>query len=278
MAKLFDTYSRIVPTWLAAARYLEQQPDRMGRNLVLEIPTPLIRTPADEAVMHAVDAALVQRDAGLTLETVAGTIFPQGLYARHPRAELYAAYQRMITRAQVPHSWGTYFGRMTRRSGRDGVINPLDTLIEKIRRAMQPGTPTYQSAYELATCDPAIDLAGEECGVELGTYEPAHDMRRYRNGPCLSHLSFKITNGSHVDLTAMYRSHTYCSRALGNLIGLGRLQRFVALESGLQVGTLSCLSTHAELDLEAWAVNGGVAQGRAVMASLAAGPAAAANA
>jgi hypothetical protein len=50
-------------------------------------------------------------------------------------------------------------------------------------------------------------------------------------------------------LTAIYRNQTYVTRCLGNLIGLGRLQEFVATESGItKVGPLTCISTHAQLD------------------------------
>jgi hypothetical protein len=46
----------------------------------------------------------------------------------------------------------------------------------------------------------------------------------------------------------MYRNHFYIEKLLGNLIGLGRLMAFVARESGLQVGALTVISTHAEID------------------------------
>jgi hypothetical protein len=37
-------------------------------------------------------------------------------------------------------------------------------------------------------------------------------------------------------------------KLLGNLIGLGRLMHFVARETGLKVGALTVVSTHAEID------------------------------
>jgi hypothetical protein len=37
---------------------------------------------------------------------------------------------------------------------------------------------------------------------------------------------------------------------LGNLIGLGQLQAFVAEEAGLKAGSLTIVSTHAEIDME----------------------------
>ncbi len=49
-------------------------------------------------------------------------------------------------------------------------------------------------------------------------------------------------------LTAMYRNHFYIEKLLGNLIGLGRLMAFVAREANLNVGALTVVSTHAQID------------------------------
>ena len=46
----------------------------------------------------------------------------------------------------------------------------------------------------------------------------------------------------------MYRNHFYIEKLLGNLIGLGRLMAFVARETNLNVGALTVVSTHAEID------------------------------
>jgi hypothetical protein len=82
----------------------------------------------------------------------------------------------------------------------------------------------------------------------MSIYDPDQDSNRYLNAPCLSHLSFKRHPDLRLSLTAMYRNHFYISRCLGNLIGLGRLQKFVADETGLTVGSLTCVSTHAVID------------------------------
>lgn len=49
-------------------------------------------------------------------------------------------------------------------------------------------------------------------------------------------------------LTALYRSHYYVYRALGNLYGLAWLQHFVAREVGIEAANLVCHSTMAKLD------------------------------
>ncbi len=52
----------------------------------------------------------------------------------------------------------------------------------------------------------------------------------------------------------MYRNHYYITRLLGNLIGLGRLQAFVASQTGVPLGSLTVISTHAELDTGEWGI------------------------
>ncbi len=68
-------------------------------------------------------------------------------------------------------------------------------------------------------------------------------------------VPFKVRAGRGTALVAglprhhrpLYRNHSYISRCLGNLIGLGRLQAFVAAQAGLKAGPLTCISTHAEI-------------------------------
>ncbi len=264
MGVIFDRDERIVPTWLAVARYLQSN-GGTGRNLLLEIPQPGIMRHDELAILRRVNEQIVGGDKDLSIETVASTIFPQGLYARHGRPAFYQEYQRLMARAKRPGSWGLYFDRMTRRVAPDGVVvNPLEEVIKKLKAAVKRRA-IYQSTYELSPSDPAQDIVcHDDDGAELATYDPINRKMLY-GGPCLSHLSFKITDGHVLDLTAIYRSHHYCERALGNLLGLGRLQKFVAQLAGLDLGTLTCISTHAELDFPAW---GGVRKGRALLASL----------
>lgn len=271
MTILFDKQLRVVPTWLAAAKHLESSPNRTAMNLVLEITEPLAVTAEDRAIMQQVDVALEAED--LTLRTVAGTIFPLDLYERHGRPDFYDKYKTMLKRGKKHGTWGTYASRMIDRLPAKGKesINPLDMLVNRLRQDGQPtkkngAVSSFASAYELGVADPAVDLAIDD-GVEgdVPTYNAAIDGRRWMGMPCLSHLSFKRVrevDGYAVHLTAMYRSHHYCARALGNLLGLAQLLSFVAKEAELTVGTLTCLSSHAVLDTETW---GGVQRAQEVL-------------
>lgn len=258
---------RIVPTWLAAAKYLLAN-GRRARNLVLEIDHPRLLVTEDERAIKAVDAARRQH-CDLSVLTVAGTIFPQGLYRRHGAKGLDARYLKIMARAKKKGTWGTYAMRMMERRGRKPgtTFNPLDQVIFKLRRASVQGDGNaYESVYEMGV-HVAEDLDGEPmlAACELPTFDSALDGGKVSNMPCLSHLTFKLTDAKSVDLTAIYRSHYYAQRALGNLIGLTHLLTYVATQAGIEVGRLTCISTDANLDLENW---GGAPAGRELLREL----------
>jgi hypothetical protein len=86
---------------------------------------------------------------------------------------------------------------------------------------------------------------------EISLFDPERDVTgSIYGGQCLSFLSFHLIPGTPrtVLLTAQYRNHYYVEKLLGNLIGLGRLMAFVARETGATVGSLTVLSTHAQID------------------------------
>lgn len=242
---------RIVPSWLAAVTHIEMQ-GRRCRNVVVEIDDPDTVTPADKCVIALVDDSLRQyRDTSVL--TVAGTIFPQGLYKRHGAANLASRFFSTMASAKRKGTWGTYAMRLMRRPNRkgDGFIDPLALMIDKLRRAAGKGKG-FVSNYELGVHD-ASDLSDDEpFGCDVPLYSAAEDATMVRNQPCLSHLSFKLINKSELELTAIYRSHYYAERALGNLIGLRHLMNFVAAEAGVQAGRMTCISTDAYLDYENW--------------------------
>jgi hypothetical protein len=267
MAKIFES-DRIIPAWHAAARYLLDVKDHEDFNLVLEVAQPLAIAPEDRPVYQEVDRAI--RTASKQTEsllTVMGTIFPQQLYDQYGRPALYEKYRSMLNKAQKPNTWGTYADRMMTRAGKDGLstINPLDILIEKLKANLEPHRNTYRSSYEIGISDPEGDMLPwhhQDIGGDIPTYNPALDANRLYGLPCLSHVSFKLIDHKKVNLVAIYRSHHYCSKGLGNLLGLARLQRFVAIEAGLEVGNLTCISTHAVLDVGSW---GGIKVARDIL-------------
>lgn len=68
------------------------------------------------------------------------------------------------------------------------------------------------------------------------------DTLRTRGSPCLQYVQFRVFDGDKIGVTGLYRSHDYLSKALGNMVGLQRLARFVAHETGRKFGRVTVIS------------------------------------
>jgi|SRR6266542_1836378 len=222
--------------WVRAVEYLiDQAPKREAYYLTLAIESPEKMTPNDFRVFDLVDDFL--RSHGQPpLTTVAGTIFPANYYLRGGAEGVYEDFPGALSKMDRCSSWGTYAMRMLRKDSKGDTINPLQVLVEKLKNYMR----RMRAAYD-------INFADEDDAFELPIYG-VEDANRLRQQPCLSHLSFKLYPDDALTLAAVYRSHYYVSKALGNLLGLAQLQSFVATETGLTVGPLICYSTHARID------------------------------
>ena len=235
-----------VAAWLQATRELQGAPKPVY-NLVYSVLSPSEMLPTDDAVIKLFNKFALEHQFHST-DTVANTIFPLDTYRANAadHAAFYKAYRDTVL-PKVRKAWGTYFERLTVRRNDDGtpmkrgnaLLNPLEILIEKLKRRVEdpPKTTTH---YEISPGDIALELA---------TYNPLHDCNYQIGGPCLSHVSFKIDRHNVLRMTAFYRSHWYIERALGNLIGLARLQWFVANAAGAKVGALTIIAAEAVLDL-----------------------------
>lgn len=221
--------------WLAAMEYLFKQRNEERYNLTLAIKEPTVITAIEKNVLDVIDGALIKAKRS-PLATVAGTIFPANHYLRSGVDGVYEDFPNDFALADK-FSWGTYAMRMLRMVGREGTtINPLEELVKKIKN--RPNNERL--FYEMNVSD-LNDF-------DLPIYRTALDYKLRMPQPCLSHLSFKLFPENRLGLAVMYRSHYYTERALGNLLGLGQLQYFVATETGLGIGPLVCHSTHARVD------------------------------
>jgi len=226
----------LAEAWLYASEHLLARPEWVDTTIVLHIEDPRRIRRADRAVADTLDAFLVSH-ANHSHHTVAETIFPGYEYVRRGVAGVLKDYPDEVYPKIKHHPearrWGTYAHRLLRRVDRDGnEYKPLETLIKKMQQAKP-----VRAAYEL----------GLGLEFDLSTYDDDVDRSSRLGGPCLSHLSFKLIN-EHVHLTAVYRSHHYIHRAYGNLLGLARLQSFVADQVGVPTGPLVCHSTMALLE------------------------------
>lgn len=219
--------------WLAASQAVHALPGHEGHHVVIDIGDPRGHSDRDRAVITEVDAFLATHtETGFLVRTVANTIFPQATYEDHGYPDFYEVYIKKVfpKLKRSPRDWGRYFERMMAYPTPNGTENLLDTLVRKMKRHVESGSP-YRNIYELPIYNPAKDAEGSP-----------------RGGQCLSYLSFKLDKDRRLLLSAVYRNHYYTEKLLGNIIGLGRLMQFVADQAKITVGPLSILSTHAEVD------------------------------
>lgn len=216
--------------WREAVRAVDARPGHSAYNVVIDIADPIANATLADTRVAVVDKFL--SDCDKSVETVANTIFPAGLYRRYGAPAFFDVFcNNVLKKVRRNERWsGYYFERMIQYPVSVGAPpNQLWDIVERIRnedvRAL--------NKFELSLFDPVRDVDNSPYG-----------------GQCLSFMSFKVIPGAEksLTLTAMYRNHFYVEKLLGNLIGLGRLMDFVAREAGLKVGALTVISTHAEID------------------------------
>lgn len=216
--------------WLEAVKQVNQQPGHAAYNAIIDIANPVINTTRSNRIVAAVDEFLRVQEKSVLC--VANTIFPEALYRQHGAEKLFTIFENnILPKVRRNDRWsGYYFERMISHPTESGeTINPLWNIIERIRNDKVRAL----NKFELTIFDPERDVDDSPYG-----------------GQCLSFLSFKLIPGEQrtLTLTALYRNHYYIDKLLGNLIGLGRLMGFVAKESGVNVGSLTVISTHAVID------------------------------
>ncbi|HTT76710.1 MAG TPA: hypothetical protein VMF50_12125 [Candidatus Binataceae bacterium] len=217
--------------WREAVRVVDAQPNHSAYNVIIDVSDPIANATRHDPRVAVIDDFLSKHDK--SVETVANTIFPIGLYYRYGAPAFFDVFRdNVLKKVRRSGHWsGYYFERMMQFPVPAGEPpNQLWDIVERIRskhvRAL--------NKFELSLFDPVRDVDNSPYG-----------------GQCLSFLSFKIVPAvtKSLALTAIYRNHFYIEKLLGNLIGLGRLMLFVAREADLEVGALTVVSTHAEIDL-----------------------------
>lgn len=85
-----------------------------------------------------------------------------------------------------------------------------------------------------------------EGALYLHTDAPS-DRLRTRGSPCLQYVQFRLYGNQELELFALYRSHDYLNKSLGNMLGLQRLGSFVAGETGRSYTRQTVFSLHPTL-------------------------------
>jgi thymidylate synthase len=215
--------------WVHATEYLIGNGETL--NMILEVIRPELGGKLSLTLKKQLDELYAEENQ-LSVNSVAETIFPAWQYKHNGTRGVYDYYlaEYKEWKKRMPQMWGTYAYRLIAKyNNANERINPLETMITKLRKTQDGDSPKYSSCYELSV------------------YDTISDMKRLRNLACLMHLSFKLVDGD-LNLTALYRNHDYRYKVPGNLLGLARLQAFVANEVDLNIGNLVIHSTRAYLE------------------------------
>jgi hypothetical protein len=276
MSSYIEPAPNISEAWL---RTIETVHDSGGYaiNVMSTVTDPLATE--DPGIRSAIDAVLVEGYRSGTriqsVETVAGTIFPFDLYADlgysyHPdlapaakavldtsASDMYQSYIEMlpILTTDTANNRGTYFGRMVSWPGKTGGgRNQVADRIASLRRAR--GTNHQRRNVD----DIAVggEAEGLMDGAVVGLQVYAASDRRVRGFPCLVHIDLTLFDG-RLSMAAVYRHQYLVTKAYGNLLGLSRLQAFLAQQSGYEVGELVVHATMADAEYDTY-TKAGVAE------------------
>lgn len=221
-----------VRAWLSACRLLLRE--RTMGGLMLHIENPCDFSSEEAAIVRKLSDFLETHDSA-AVATVTNTIFPSHLDFGDGIDALAARYMKVYDKAMKGKGWGRYFQRMVSwKVAKGKSINQISAMIQRLKSRHEEGGKYYRDVYE------------------IGIFCPEKDQTKVRGRQCLSMIELKPDDDNRLHMTAVYRSHYYIQKTLGNLIGLGNLLRYIATESSYEVGTLTILSTRAELDIQGW--------------------------
>jgi hypothetical protein len=188
----------------------------------------------DPAFREEVNQALAAADKA-TVETVARTIFPSGLWnPQAPRAQLYRRYMKILPKLRkcTLNRRGHYFERLIHyplNQKGAGFVNQLEFIISTYVKHSNH----RRSALQASLYNPFLDAS--------------HSPRL--GFPCLQQVAFLPTTGRGLTLVAFYPLHYLFERAYGNYLGLAHLGRFMAKEMGLNLERVVCVAGVAKLEV-----------------------------
>lgn len=176
-------------------------------------------------IRNELNDALSKAGTGLSIDTVANTIFPTNLWNSNlPREKLYERYDSIWPLIQKcsKNNLGVYFRRMTAYQP-EGLEKPINQL-ERIILSRKKGTKR-RSTFQLTIFDPSKD----------------HKDAPFQKFPCLTSVSF-VPSKKGLCITGFYPMQSIFERAYGNYLGLINLGQFVAHEMSMPLHKMICIS------------------------------------
>lgn len=205
--------------WRACARHLVEHGPRL--NLLVHIGDP---DAVDEEQLRMLDPQRVAPSV-MSVFDVATTIFPKpSARSSLPVGGFVAHYLPRYARLKRRQGggWGFYFQRLA------SFGSSSEPQLERLVEGLSGWGHGHHGAF-------VVHLSSAQT-----------DRPRPQGGPCWQYGQF-MAHDNAPSLLAVYRSHDYFQKALGNFAGLSRLLTYVCSKTGHSVGTLTCVSTYAFL-------------------------------
>lgn len=255
MSTYIEPAATVSEAWLRTVEVVVR-----GGGRLVNVLTTITEPGSEDAHVRAViDQTLdAQQRRAQSVETVAGTIFPAELYrdVGYPwrpglspedaealddaATALFDSYELMLPLLLTANGnrGGTYFSRMVTWPGKEpGGVNQLADRIRYLRGHRTRGV-TANNAADIA-------IGGEADIPDQGLQVYAATDRRQRAFPCLVHIDLTLL-ADRLSMLAVYRHQFLLTKAYGNLIGLSDLLKFLAHQSGFDVGELAVQATLAD--------------------------------
>jgi hypothetical protein len=226
--------------WSRAFLTMSRRPSRELSPFLVSIAADANGQPVeDEDLRQALDACL-EVDGQQSVNTVANTIFPQGMWrrAKGDRAKLYKVYLEnlpdFVSMSPRLNAQGLYFARLIGYGTNHKDGKPLEHLKGRL------GEDGNQLEFIIKACvRGAMRMA-----LQASVYDPVRDQTEARQHfPCLQHVAFVPDfDRKTLSLNAFYAMQLLYVKAYGNWLGLMRLGSFVASQTGLRFEKLNCMA------------------------------------
>ncbi|TMR40254.1 thymidylate synthase [Actinomadura geliboluensis] len=248
MSLLCIQETNLSQAWVQAVRALDALPGQARAvHTVVSISDPTVE---DLAVRAMLDD-LLERIPDYSVTTVANTIFPYAIAATSSsHRQLVDRYVNCLPRLKQfdGNQYGTYFSRLVHYPAKNGPIDQLGRILERLPKAGRARYTRYEASID-DPAQPAFDPPAEETSLAAGAsiYLPGSDNTP-GTFPCMSHCSFQLDASGRLHLLATYRSQDMVRKAYGNYLGLARLLCYMASQSGLLPGRLTVVAGQAKIE------------------------------
>jgi len=204
--------------------------------------------PLNRPVQNRLDEMLLQSKC-LSTEQVAGTIFPMEFWnPAKPREDLYKRFMMAwpglywsTCAKKKRNGKGNYFQRMWSYSEDLDVVPEAAPLPDSYLNVPR----INQLEHVISAYNNGLKRRSE---FVMSIFDPRRDWNTtpYKSFPCLNQIAFREDSGELI-LTAVYGKQLIFEKAFGNYLGLCRLGKFLAHETGLRLGRIDCVASLAEL-------------------------------